>query len=681
MAVPVPVGPPQRSMSTKALLHLAHPVNPSTVVVTPSLSSQFPLPLGVPSSSSALTRLRPPPISVRAHYLSEHMVGECKRRSPALHDMVIDDQFVARGVIEVVENELKNAIHIITVRRRHLNAFRALEGILYFLRFSNSAWIECAERALLQDLLFLFDACWLATLEGLQSKRQLSAHHVTNIREVLEQLLIFVREMERWQAHDQAEARNQHVLHGGAPHLAGAALPQRVADRPDPAHALGPSIAALLTAEECARLDVKRLEVMSMRERQRAVEERAKLQLSDRLARWMEQHHGMGGTAFDLTHWSYEQRYPYLLSTKTKASAADASGAAGAPASATVLRSPQQVESAADGNANEVGVPLVSVFTSPTPVSATATSMAPTSAVAGGRAPITARLSTAIAAAPALPTSDPLSINPVGTVQPSFTAAQPPPTTSDWTGSEGGAGRVPPSSSDYRLQSTSMSSSFLYAPSAVLSSSAPPPPPPPQSAMGPPSCFYSPQIVQTQSGPGLLSTYTMFQDGAAAPQSLPPPPPAPSPWSQPMSFNPAMYMHMQQAQQLQQQQQQQRQDMQALANAQAQSQKQPQLFAVQQLPPMPPHGGQAPALSLPQMSAMYPLPMMPPQSSYPPPPVNPTPFFPTGVMPPPMQPYPPSASFMPYASAPVPYSHPSAPLVFPHQSMYMPPLAPLSAPQ
>ena len=547
-------------MSTKALLHLAHSVNPSSVVsLSSNQHSSFPVPIGVPSSSSSLSRLRPPPISVRAHYLSEHMSSECKRRSPHLQDMEIDNEFIARGVIEVVENELKNSIQIITVRRRHMNAFRSLEGILYFLRFTNSQWLECSDRGLLQDVLYLFDACWLSTLEGLQSKRQLSAHHVTNIKEVLEQVLAFAKEMEqRWAGQEQVEL--QSIMGMG----------QVRKERVDVVKAIGPIAATVMSAEDCSRLELKRLDLMSLRERQEATEESGKLHLQDRLARWMEQHRGMGGTAYDLTCWSYEQRYPYLLSTRNRVAQGATHATPGpngaAPhiaTAATPAISTSFSTAAASTSPRALAVTTVTTSSSSSSTAAAAAlpvPVAPLTAPLSGGAPMksekddvrdgmprVALHSTAIRPSasntsistagqlpaltlPARPPAVPISPIPASsTIQPQLDAT-PIEVNSQWAelggdkggaggdggggrggGGGGGAGRgsslPPPSSPSYHLHSTMTSSSFLYTPSGSSSLFG-------ASLMAPPSYFYSPQIVQTQSGPALMSTHTTFQDTA-----------------------------------------------------------------------------------------------------------------------------------------------------------------------
>ena len=476
------------------------------------------------------------------------MVGECKRRSPALHDMEIDEQFIARGVIEVVENELKNSIHIITVRRRHMNAFRSLEGILYFLRFANSQWLDCQDWRLLQDVLYLFAACWLSTLEGLQSKRQLSAHHVTNIKEVLEQLLRFAREMEQmWLSQEAAEAASSM-----------SAPLQLRKERVDVGKVLGPIMATVLSAEECMRLDVKRVEVMTMRERQENIDETAKLHLQDRLTRWMEAHRGMGGTAYDLTHWSYEQRYPYLLSTRGTASSSMmklSSGSAAAtltPASATSSGFPSSNAAVAPLNALPFSLMATLPSSLSSPVKGERDNGSPHAKDVGVSSPSVQPLSAApLPSMLPSPTSagqsfssfpDRPSILPVSSMQtqslqsaefpssfsgPFISTSQP---VSDARQGGGGWGlsqavgvssgsSFPINPRTHQLHSTTTSPSLFYAPAPASDSSTSSS----YSISAPAtSSFYSPQLLQHQSGPGLFSTHTSaFQESNGHPQHPP----------------------------------------------------------------------------------------------------------------------------------------------------------------
>jgi hypothetical protein len=131
-------------------------------------------------------------ISVRAQRIAITMYESLCRRTPALHDMYVNEEFTLRALMEVIENEVQQIIQVVqTGMNRHLNYVRWLEGILYFIRHGDQSWKQAsnADKIRLRDLYILFCSLWLFVLSGLNKKKQLTNKCIDNLSSIIAELI------------------------------------------------------------------------------------------------------------------------------------------------------------------------------------------------------------------------------------------------------------------------------------------------------------------------------------------------------------------------------------------------------------------------------------------------------------------------------------------------------------
>ena len=248
------------------------------------------------------------------------MTEAARKRFPEYHDMFINNiNFKLRGYIEVIENELNTVINIINSnKKRHLNLFRSLEGILYF--FLHNIYniklkdLFSLDSQKLNDLILLFSSLWLYTLTGLSERKQLNERTLENLNIVLIELFNLYKELNLLFKKSFEDIHKRLLI--------------------------------LIDDHSIISNELK-LEIINRANLETSVLDE-KWDINNQLTEWNNKYNNIfGGEEYNLTKWSYAKRYPYLLSTRSITSVQPPSPTAGRASLPVSPKSPPARSSAA----------------------------------------------------------------------------------------------------------------------------------------------------------------------------------------------------------------------------------------------------------------------------------------------------------------------------------------------